>query len=93
MAEPTSFHGIVAKGRAVLIQTVTHYYIGTIVDPDERWILLDPVVWCADTGRLNAALVTGDLAEYEEIPGGAIIMVPAICAILPWSHPMPRGVK
>lgn len=90
---PFTIHDILANGKNVLIRTVTNYFIGTVNDVDVSWVTLKPSAWVADSGRLSEALKTGRLAEYEELPDGNMVMMPAVVDVIPWMHEIPRGSK
>ncbi len=79
----------------VIIRTVTHYYIGNLIDEDDRWLHVEDCSWVADTGRWSTALSTGTLNEVEPYPDGTVVRVAvgAVVDLAPWKHDLPRSVK
>src|SRR5882762_6780000 len=80
---------------AVIVRTVTHYYVGRLVGEDERWLYLADCAWVADTGRWSTALSTGKLNEVEPYPDGVVVRVAvgAVVDISDWNHKLPRSVQ
>ena len=80
---------------AVIVRTVTHYYVGTLDREDSRWLYLRDCSWVADTGRWSTALATGTLNEVEPYPDGVVVRVSvgAVVDVAPWRHTLPRSVK
>lgn len=54
-------------GRVVLVETVTLYYAGTLVQAGMRELCLQDVCYVADTGRKMQAIASADFAEVEPI--------------------------
>lgn len=86
---------ILEKSDAVFIRTVTHYFIGIVVEYNKRWIALTRASWVADTGRLSEFLAKGtaDHTTIEVYPGqgNALISVGAIVDVIPWVHELPTA--
>ena len=80
---------------AVIVRTVTHYYVGMLVNETERWLYLRDCSWVADTGRWSTALASGTLNEVEPYPDGIVVRVSvgAVVDVAPWLHTLPRSVK
>ena len=78
-------------GRAVFVRTVTHYYVGEVVNTTDRWLTLTHCSWVADTGRWHVALRDGTLLEVEPYPpeDRVDISMDAVVDIAPWHHPLP----
>lgn len=80
---------VLRRGEKVFIRTVTTYYVGVIVDMNERCISLRHASWVADTGRFSAAIAAGSLKETEPYPGGVIVMRQSIVDCCIWEHALP----
>ena len=81
--------------RNVLIRTITHYYVGTAVAENDRWITLDNASWIADTGRFSAVFEKGfdNNAEIERLPDGTQINVQNIIDVIPFSQTLPTKTQ
>ena len=92
---PEKHDDVQPDGGAVVVRTVTHYYVGTLIAETERWLHLQNCSWVADTGRWSMALATGSLNEVEPYPDGVVVRVSvgAVVDIAPWLHDLPRSVK
>lgn len=85
----------------VFIRTVTHYFVGELVEDSEAprfgpgFLYLRHCSWVADTGRFHAALASGTLPEVEPYPAEDVVSVNlgAIVDIAPWNHKLPTKVK
>ena len=82
-------------GAHVLIQTVTLYCTGRIVEVSESMLILEDAAWIAETGRLNACLSVGlpKEAEIEPYPSPVAINRDAIVLVTPWPWALPRTVS
>ncbi len=80
-------------GQKYYIRTVTHHYVGRLVQKDEKDFVMGECSWIADSGRWSNALATGTLDEVEPYPGQAIINRGAICDSSVWNHPLPKDIK
>jgi hypothetical protein len=83
----------VRLGNCVLIRTVTCYQVGRIVSLSKEEIVLEDASWVADTGRYNAALRSGTLAEVEPFIGNVSVSRGAVVDVVSWNNPLPRDVK
>ena len=57
------------------IRSVTHIVTGRVVSVGPQEIVLVDAAWVADTGRYMNAVATGDYAEVEPYPDGALVIV------------------
>ena len=80
-------------GQKYYIRTVTHHYVGRLVQKDANDFVLEECSWIADSGRWSNALKTGELKEVEPYPCYAIINRAAICDSSVWDHKLPRDQK
>ena len=80
---------------AVLIRTVTNYFIGEVVATSEDWVALSQASWVASLGRFSNALATGQLDEVEPFPATQTVLVArgAIVDLTSWEHALPTEVK
>ena len=73
-------------GKNYFIQTVTHYYTGTLLWVGPQELLIENATWIADTGRFSNALKEGTLKEIEPFPAGPVIIGRgAIVEASPWN--------
>jgi hypothetical protein len=81
--------------RAVIIRTVTHYYVGKLIGENDKWLFLTDCSWIADTGRWSTALSTGSLNEVEPYPSDSVVQISigAVVDLSDWKHEIPRSVK
>lgn len=80
-------------GTAYFIRTVTYHVTGRLVWVGPTELVLDDAAWVADSGRWNAALTTGKLAEVEPFPGKVIVNRSSVVDACEWTHPLPRTVS
>lgn len=80
-------------GKAYLIRTVTHYYIGQLKEVFDNELVLFNASWIADTGRYYNALKDGVLNAVEPIIGDVIIGRGAVIDAAIWSHEVPTEQK
>lgn len=76
-------------GNTVLIRTVTHYHVGTIVLLDASEIVLEGASWVADTGRFGEMLKTGKLNEVEPFVDLVSVARSAYVDATIWPHKLP----
>ena len=87
---------MLVQGSKVIIRTVTHYYVGEVVESgSEGYVGLVKCSWVADTGRWHIALRDGTLSEVEPYPAGDVVLVNlgAVVDIAPWAHELPTKAK
>lgn len=89
--EPITYHGV------MLIETVTKYYVGEVIDVQPQEIILRDACWVADTGRYHQLLVTGDggqYTEFEPCPDG-IVMIGrgSVVSAVPYNHGLIRVAR
>ena len=87
---------LLAVGQKRYIRTVTHHYIGVVVELTEKEIVLDKASWVAHSGRWTDTLLDGsNLSEVEPYPDGTFPVVNrgAICDYFFWNHDLPREQK
>jgi hypothetical protein len=75
------------KGEVYLFMTVTHYFIGELVEETPSEFLINRATWVPNTGYLCDALETGRVNESQ--PVGDSVCVPRPCITFPWRHAVP----
>lgn len=82
-------------GTSIVIRTDAYHYIGTIAQSIVGWVMLEPAVWLADSGRWGEFLATGltDRTEVEPYPAECWIPTHRILDASTWNHPVPREAK
>jgi hypothetical protein len=85
-------------GKAYLIRTVTHYWLGQVRDIKGSFLCLEsPSAWVADTGRYSKATKLRanpeDLAEVELVESPAFVNTDAIVDATEWSGPLASSSK
>ena len=80
-------------GESYLIRTVTHYWVGRVIEITGSFIKMDPAAWVADTGRFHKAVDVGHLAEVEVISVPAFINCEAIVDAIEWHTALPTDSK
>ena len=85
--------GCFSVGSKVLIRTVTHYFVGQIIEINRTFVVLKDASWIASTGRFCAALTSGVLDEVEPYPDPVHVAVGALIDITAWRHALPREIK
>ncbi len=86
------YNGLMSRGTAVFVRTVTHNYFGRIDEMDESFILLTEASWCAETGaRFGEMLASGitEKTEIETFPDAVYINRAAIVDMTQWRHALP----
>ena len=81
------------KGSAVVIRTVTHYYVGKVLSASDGRVLLGDACWVADTGRWSEFLSSGSVNEAEPYPDQCSVALAAIVDWAPWNHDLIRLQK
>ena len=81
-------------GKAYLIQTVTLYYVGRVVEASPCWLRLDRCSWVHRTGRVStlhkrksfvhAGWPTGELRPRTEYVGDKILSLGCVIGAEPW---------
>lgn len=61
-------------GANYFIRTVTHYYVGRLVDVYQQELVIEDASWIADTGRFHVALKDGVFDEIEPYPVGQVVI-------------------
>jgi len=62
-------------GTRYYVQTVTHYYVGTLVAITPQELILRDVAWIADSGRHGEFVAGGPPKESEAWPAGVEVIV------------------
>jgi len=86
---------MISSGENWLIQTVTHYVLGTIdhISDTEIWFKSGTASWVAVTGRFHNFMKAGVLKETEVEPFGDVpVMVKqgSIVIAAKWLHELPN---
>jgi hypothetical protein len=85
------------KGKAYFIRTVTHHYIGKVVDVREQCVIVNNCVWVADDGRFHKFLKGewDESSEREPYPPELEVMVffGAMVDASEWKHEIPTDPK
>lgn len=71
-------------GKNYFIQTVTHYYVGTLLQVTESELVLENASWVGDTGRFTDFFKKGvdNLSlEVELFPKGSVIVGRGCCGV------------
>ena len=90
---PANTRDFFERGKAVFIRTVTHYYVGRVVQASECEIILEDAAWVADTGRFAAALRAANFSEVEPYESQVLINRGAIVDATEWSGKLPAELK
>jgi len=77
-------------GQKVIVRTVTHFHIGTLVAIEGQWLMLDDALWVANTGRWHQALEEGKVEEADPFPGRVWVNAYGVIDITPWPHDVSR---
>ncbi len=90
----TSTKTAIPVGESVLIRGVTLYYVGHVESVTKHEVVLSSASWVGNTGRFNAALLSGTLDEVEPFPHGNVVVGRgAIMDVSRWPHALPKDVK
>lgn len=80
-------------GKAYLVQTVTQYRVGKLVQVTDQELVLEGGGWMLDTGRFNECIVNGTYSEFESVGDRKhIIGRGSIVAVDEWEHEIPEDV-
>jgi len=82
----------IETGHNYLFLTVTHYFVGTVVEKNFTDIKVKNISWIPETGQFSEVMRTGNLAEAESAPADmeCIINTPVIVCAFKWPHPLPQ---
>lgn len=82
-------------GKKYFIRTVTHHYVGELVQVTEQELVLVKASWIPDDGRFHEAFIKGDFKEIEPYPADNRVMIGrgAICDATEWKHALPTQTK
>ena len=69
------------EGKNLLVQTVTNFYTGEVVEETSKHLKLSKAAWIADTGRFSQALEKSVFDEVEPFPKAVYVMKSAIVAM------------
>lgn len=93
--EDGGFHPMqsVQKDKNYLILTVTHYFIGRVIEKSFTDLVMDRASWVPETGQFSQVMASGELAEAEHAPLNMKIHlnVPVIVAAIEWPHALPSA--
>lgn len=73
-------------GKCYLVQTVTHYWLGRVVEMGPHSVTLEEASWVVDTGRMHEFMQKGKAQGMEIEPVGVVCC--QWLAWLPWPHPL-----
>lgn len=73
--KPTLQHPLWFAGNRVFIRTVTHHHTGEVVSYDDHEIVIKNAAWIADDGRFSTAIESGEFADVEPFPDGAVVVI------------------
>ena len=82
-------------GRAYLIRTLTHYYLGFLEHTTPTELVLSKGSWVPSTGRYHQFLLgkfDADV-EIEPVPGELILQRGICVDFVPWTNPLPREAR
>lgn len=81
-------------GKAYLIRTVTHYWLGRVERVVGDFLVLSDAAWIADTGRYHKADCPENLVEAEPVRNGnAYVGMGAIVDARDWAAELVRDAK
>lgn len=81
-------------GKNYFIQTVTHYYLGRLLEVLKDELVLEEASWVADTGRFSDFMRDGKFNEVEPYPSGKLIVGRgSLVQAFEWSHKLPKDQK
>lgn len=69
------------EGKNLLVQTVTYFYTGEVIEETSKHLKLSKAAWIADTGRFSQALEKSVFDEVEPFPKSVFLMKAAIVAL------------
>ena len=71
-------------GESYLFRTVTHYWLGRVVEIAGPFLKLEPAAWVADTGRFHKATTVESLSEVEVVTVPAYVNTEAVVDAIEW---------
>ena len=80
-------------GKSYFIRTATYHVIGQLDEIYTKELVLSSASWIADSGRFNAALVSGNFNEIEPFVNNVIVSRGGIIDATEWTHELPLKVK
>ena len=80
-------------GKQYLFRSVTHYYVGRLVNITDTDLILEDAAWVADTGRFSNALNTGTLNEVEPFIKPVIVFRSGLIDATEWTGKLPADLK
>ena len=80
-------------GKKYFIRTATYHVVGQLNEIYQKELVLTSASWIADSGRFNAALVSGIFEEIEPFVNDVIVSRGGIIDATEWTHELPSKVK
>ena len=80
-------------GKKYFIRTATYHVVGQLNEIYQKELVLTSASWIADSGRFNAALVSGIFEEIEPFVNDVIVSRGGIIDATEWTHELPYQVK
>ena len=80
-------------GKKYFIRTATYHVVGQLNEIYQMELVLTSASWIADSGRFNAALVSGIFEEIEPFVNDVIVSRGGIIDATEWTHELPSKVK
>ena len=80
-------------GKKYFIRTATYHVVGKLEYIHPKELVLSSASWIADSGRFNAALVSGEFQEIEPFVNNVIVSRGGIIDATEWLHELPLKVK
>ena len=80
-------------GKKYFIRTATYHVLGRLDEIYKNELVLSSASWIADSGRFNAALVSGEFQEIEPFVNNVIVSRGGIIDATEWTHELPLKVK
>jgi len=80
-------------GKKYFIRTATYHVVGQLDEIYTKELVLSSASWIADSGRFNAALVSGIFEEIEPFVNDVIVSRGGIIDATEWWHELPSKVK
>ena len=80
-------------GNKYFIRTATYHVVGKLVNIYTNELVLSSASWIADSGRFNAALISGNFEEIEPFVNDVIVSRGGIIDATEWTHELPSKVK
>ncbi len=79
---------MIIKGKQYFFKTVTHHYLGEVVDTDLTHVTLKNASEVYETGPL-VDFYAGKVKMCERVPDGWMVPVNGAC-VGPWPHDLPK---